>query len=217
MDRKIVITGDGSPTLFVPGLDEHYHSTHGAVNESMHVFIEKGLMGVDKTDVAILEVGFGTGLNALLTLLYCQGRTVSYHGYELFPLSAQEVNLLNFSDSSVAKHAHVLTKMHQLPWGIEVLVEPHFALTKINAKIQELAVQDRYDLVYFDAFAPNKQSDMWTEDVFKRVYSAMKRNSVLTTYCAKGEVRRIMQRVGFAVERVPGPPLKKEMLVAFKR
>jgi len=216
MDRQIVITDDGSSTLFVPQLNEHYHSTHGAVNESTHVYINEGFLKIKQQNVSILEVGFGTGLNALLTMLHQKNKTIVYHAYELYPLSLNEVEKLDYSSIWNDIYRQIFGDMHRAEWGIEFELTENFFLKKIEDKIQNISEEEKFDLVYFDAFAPDKQNDMWTSDVFAKIYNSMKHGGVLATYCAKGSVRRTMQDVGFTVNRIPGPPKKREMIIAEK-
>lgn len=218
MKREVQITEDGSSTLFVPELNEHYHSVWGAATESLHVFIKEGMQRVEESSLSILEVGFGTGLNALLTYLHRNGRSIKYHAYEPYPLTHAEYSQLDFScvfeDNSSKQF---FDSMHNCNWDEEIQLTPDFTIKKIEGGILLLDKIETYNLVYFDAFAPNKQEDMWSETIFQKVYNSMIVGGVLTTYCAKGSVRRTMQSVGFEVHRVPGPPMKREMLVAVKK
>ncbi|NDW19334.1 SAM-dependent methyltransferase [Dysgonomonas sp. 216] len=219
MDLEFELTADGSHTLFVPQLDEHYHSVNGAIQESNHVFIESGLKCCPKNEISILEVGFGTGLNALLTLLYANqtNKQVRYKSYELYPLSQDVIEKLNYRDILLDK-AKFFDDLHKAPWGEEVLLTSNFSLKKISADFT-LFEEERanlFDLVYFDAFAPDKQPELWTQKIFDYVYKLVSANGILITYCAKGVVRRAMLKSGFKVERIPGPPGKREMLRAIK-
>lgn len=211
-------TDDGSATLYVPQIDEHYHSVKGARTESQHIFVEMGLRASAAARPHVLEVGFGTGLNALLTLEEAerQQRPVCYTALELYPLDWSEVEALGYSDNPLFR------TLHQAPWGEEVAVTPHFTLCKLQADLTRLpdpdarpsALRNRsIDVVYFDAFAPEKQPEMWSEEIFRALHSLMAEGGVLTTYCAKGVVRRMLQSIGFRVERLPGPPGgKREIL-----
>lgn len=216
MKREIIVTEDGSTTLYVPELDEHYHSVWGAVQESEHVFIKEGLRRIEKQNVSILEVGFGTGLNALLTIKNTSEKSIYYKTFELYPLLADEVKTLNFNLVCSKTEFELFKKMHSCPWKEDINLQNNFIFHKVDESITSLNDVGLFDLVYFDAFAPNKQTGLWGLDTFEKIYSAMKHGGVLTTYCAKGEVRRTMQKAGFTVERVPGPPHKREMLVARK-
>lgn len=215
MKRIIEQTADGSATLFVPELDEHYHSVKGARTESQHIFIEMGLNACQAAAPRILEIGFGTGLNALLTLEAAEARqrTVHYTGIELYPLPWETVEALKYS-------IHPLFKvLHTIPWEEDAIITPRFTLRKVQADVNgwQPAASARWDLVYFDAFAPEKQPEMWSQELFDRLYVLMNPKGILTTYCAKGIVRRMLQTAGFTVERLPGPPGgKREILRAVK-
>ncbi len=244
MERIIEQTEDGSATLFVPELNEHYHSVKGAHTESQHIFIDMGLKAVTVTHPRILEIGFGTGLNALLTLEAAEKdkRPVHYTGIELYPLSWEEVDALKYSDNPLFK------TLHLTPWEEDVDITPYFTLRKVQTdasfneerrmKNEELPCgiiaqpnssffiphsslkensSPSFDVIYFDAFAPEKQPEMWDEQLFRNLYASMNTGGVMTTYCAKGAIRRLLQAVGFRVERLPGPPGgKREILRATK-
>lgn len=217
MKRIIEHTEDGSATLFVPELDEHYHSVKGARTESQHIFVDMGLKYVQTSKPHILEIGFGTGLNAYLTLLAAQeiGKQVHYTGLELYPLPWETVEELNYSNDPLFK------KIHTVAWEEEVEITPAFTLLKMNMDFtktdRESLNNTPYDVVYFDAFAPEKQPEMWSQSLFDYLYQAMNTGGVLTTYCAKGIIRRSLQQAGFTVERLPGPPGgKREILRAMK-
>ena len=223
MERKIIKTGDGSVTIHLPEWDEQYHSKHGAVQEALHVFLKTGLdfylEQQSKSEVSILEIGFGTGLNAFLTALQAEKLQlkVNYTGVEAYPIAAAELKDLNYAEVvSEENKKEVLLKMHETGWEQEFEITPFFSLTKEQKKFQEIEKNDQFDLVYFDAFGARVQPELWTEEIFKIMYSAMKPQGVLVTYAAKGSVRRAMQAVGFLVERLPGPPGKREMLRATK-
>jgi len=209
---ELKLTEDGSHTLYVPELNEHYHSVFGARTESMHVFIENGLKHLNKKNIKILEIGFGTGLNALLTILNKGATNIEYHSLEKYPLSAEVENSLLFSPEQTAFETDIFKRIHATPWNQPGSVAPGFTLLKQEADLLTFHFSDSYDLVYFDAFAPDVQPELWTEGVFQKIFSAMNSEGVITTYSAKGEVRRTLQKVGFKVERLPGPPGKREML-----
>lgn len=218
MQRIIEQTEDGSATLYVPELNEHYHSVKGARTESQHIFIDMGLKASAAPCPHILEAGFGTGLNALLTLQEAErtGRPVRYTGIELYPLAWTEVEALHYSDDPR------LRLLHEAPWEEEVSLTPTFRLLKLRRDLTSWQADDerpplRCDVVYFDAFAPEKQPALWTPAVFRNLYSCLTPGGILTTYCAKGAVRRLMQDIGFRIERLPGPPGgKREILRATK-
>lgn len=213
---QLIVSEDGSHTLFVPRLNEHYHSTYGAVNESMHVYIQMGLEKIENTHVRILEVGFGTGLNALLTAMCAKGKTVCYHTFEKYPLEQSVWKALNYDKLAVGFDDLFFHKMHSCQWETDVALTDSFSLRKVKADFRGMQLEDGYDLVYFDAFGPDKQPDLWSEEVFAKIFAAMNHQGVLVTYCAKGKVRRMLSSIGFCVERLPGPPRKKEMLRATK-
>lgn len=218
-DRKLITTSDGSHTLYIPAMDEQYHSVNGAITESMHIFIEKGLKSIQKKEIRIFEVGFGTGLNAFLTWLKSRekGITVSYYTVEKYPLEEKLFASLNYPELLSPHDQTFFLELHTSPWEKDRLIGEHFTLHKIQSDINACPIPSAIDLVYFDAFAPNKQAGIWSQELFDKLYSQMTINGVLTTYCAKGIVRRMMQTSGFEVERIEGPPGKREMLRAIKR
>ena len=213
-ERHITQSADGSTTLWVPGLDEHYHSIHGALTESQHVFIEAGLKAIGTSNVRILEVGLGTALNARLTLDQAQqdGRSIAYDALEKFPLTKEEIEAVGLQGMS--KEAPFLTAT---PGAVTQITEQFtFRLLVEDVKNFE-GEQGSYDLIYFDAFAPSAQPDLWTDAVFENMYGLLKPGGALVTYCAKGVVKRSMKAAGFEVEALPGPPRKREMTRAWKR
>jgi len=210
-----VVSKDGSSTLYVPHLNEHYHSTNGAVQESMHVFINSALNKFEGEQVSILEFGFGTGLNAFLTLINAKA-DVYYHSIEKYPLNTDKIALLNYGQIEEGRHQVHFNNLHQANWGEEAEIKEGFHLYKQQCDFKTVLLEQKYNLIYFDAFAPDVQPMLWTKDIFKKAYEALLPGGILTTYCAKGIVRRTMQEVGFSVERLPGPPGKREMLRATK-
>jgi tRNA U34 5-methylaminomethyl-2-thiouridine-forming methyltransferase MnmC len=222
---EVRTTADGSPTLYVPALDEHYHSRHGAAQESRHVFIAAGLrpllaagLGQDKP-LRLLEVGLGTGLNALLTLEMTQaaGAAVTYDGYETVPLPPPMVAALTPQWADEPALSQAFAQLHAAPWGEKHLLAPDFFLTKLEEPVQAAALPaDYYDLFYFDAFAPEKQPELWTEEVFQTLYTAAAPGAVLVSYCAQGQFRRNLRAAGWLTEKLPGPPGKREMTRARK-
>ena len=224
---EVRTTADGSPTLYVPALDEHYHSHHGAAQESRHVFIAAGLAPRLAADLGqpgagplrLLEVGLGTGLNALLTLEAAQaaGVAVAYTGYETYPLPAEAVAALapQWQYSQVLSQA--FAHLHAAPWGEQIRLAPGFHLSKMLAAVQhEPLPAAHYDLIYFDAFAPEKQPELWTEAMFAQLYAAAAPGAVLVSYCAQGQFRRNLRAAGWLTEKLPGPPGKREMTRARK-
>lgn len=214
---EIELTADGSHTLFVPELDEHYHSINGAIQESEHIYINAGLHCCSKKEIYIFEVGFGTGLNAFLTLLDAQNseKVIHYISIEKYPLSDSITSKLNYGQ----KDQNLFNILHQSLWNQEIEITPNFFLTKIEADFTSFdfdRIKYPIDVIYFDAFAPQKQSDMWSLSLFSKLYGISNNDAILVTYCAKGIVRRMLQEVGYTVERLPGPPGKREILRARK-
>lgn len=225
MKREIIKTGDGSATIYLPEWNEHYHSKHGAVQEALHVFIKSGLIfftekrGVSK--LSILEIGFGTGLNALVTFLEAQekGYSIDYTGVEAYPVASEELEHLNYASSFEGNEelaAKIFKKIHETEWSQKGQISEAFQLEKQQKFFNEITASNEFDLIYFDAFGPRVQPDLWTEEIFSKMFIALKAGGMLVTYSAKGSVRRAMQAVGFEVERIPGPPGKREMLRATK-
>lgn len=217
MKRIIETTEDGSTTLRVEAWDEPYHSKHGAIREAYHVFIEMGLGAGGANPVQLLEMGFGTGLNAFITFLEAinRGLEVSYTAIEAFPVTAEEVRLLNYVEQLNARQFRdIFYRMHSQPWGEMVSLSDRFRLHKRQTDFMEVTEEAQYDLIYFDAFGARVQPELWTEVLFSKMFRALRAGGLLVTYAAKGSVRRAMHAVGFQVERLPGPPGKREMLRA---
>ncbi|MCL6294582.1 tRNA (5-methylaminomethyl-2-thiouridine)(34)-methyltransferase MnmD [Jejuia spongiicola] len=241
MKREIVITADGSSTIHLPEWDEQYHSKHGAIQEAYHVFIKHGLhyfcnseqseesqrkiidvtsSSVEKyRNISILEIGFGTGLNAFITLLEAKKLKifVDYFGVEAYPVLMDEINQLNYSEElNVEDKSSLFNKLHEVSWEEFHKVTSYFSLAKQKRFFSEIKEENCYNIIYFDAFGARVQPELWTESIFQKMYSALKIKGILVTYSAKGSVRRAMETVGFKVERLPGPPGKREMLRATK-
>ncbi len=218
MKREIMITSDGSTTIHLPEWGEQYHSKHGAIQEAYHVFIKSGL-DLFEDNVSILEIGFGTGLNAFITFLEAEKRklNINYVGVEAYPVKPEEVMLLNYvSELKAEDSAKIFKQMHLQSWENEHVISSNFKLTKQQKFFKDIADVSKYNLIYFDAFGATHQPELWTEAIFKIMYNALQNNGILVTYSAKGSVRRAMQSVGFTVERLQGPPGKREMLRATK-
>ena len=223
MERKIIKTEDGSVTIHLPAWNEQYHSKHGAVQEARHVFLKMGLHfyleNYQPEEISILEIGFGTGLNTFLTFLEAEkmSQSIKYTGVEAFPVSSEEIRQLNYPEASQAKDKQSsFQKIHDIPWESISQISPFFKLEKQQKKFDEIKDIDLYDIIYFDAFGARVQPELWTEDIFSIMYKALKKNGILVTYAAKGSVRRAMLATGFQVEKLPGPPGKREMLRAVK-
>ena len=221
MKRIIQLTGDGSHTIAIPELKVTYHSIHGAIQESMHVFVDAGLKPLlhALNTICIFEMGFGTGLNALLTLQQAilHQQKIYYYAIELFPLQQQEYNELNYTtllkDESLQNY---FEQMHACAWNTNIELHPLFTLHKTNASLLNLSVDHIFNLIYYDAFAPDAQPELWTKEVFLKIASLLIANGVLVTYCSKGDVRRAIKAAGLTVEKLKGPPGKREMLRAIK-
>jgi tRNA U34 5-methylaminomethyl-2-thiouridine-forming methyltransferase MnmC len=210
--RNFTTSSDGSLTIWVPELDEHYHSIHGALTESQHVFIDAGLLAFDKEEVSILEVGLGTALNARLTLEQKGERNIHYFALEKFPLNVEEVNEIEALGHQ--KEAKIL----KVGAGKPTTIETGFTFELSTEDLRNFKTdKPSFDLIYFDAFAPSAQPELWSEEVFRAMYNALLPGGALVTYCAKGVVKRTMKSVGFEVEALPGPPRKREMTRAWKR
>jgi len=218
--RKIVTTADGSKTLQIEEWQEQYHSMHGAIQEAYHVFIKHGLNLFENKAIAILEIGFGTGLNAYITFLEAQykGLSINYYGIEAYPVSFEEAMSMEYvtslKDADFGQEAFEL--MHNSPWNVPVKIASFFNLLKLEKKFQDINDSNAYELIYFDAFGFRVQPELWSESIFLKMYTALRPGGVLVTYAAKGSVRRAMVSVGFLVERLEGPPGKREMLRATK-
>ncbi|MBX9734495.1 MAG: tRNA (5-methylaminomethyl-2-thiouridine)(34)-methyltransferase MnmD [Chitinophagaceae bacterium] len=255
MERIIQLTADGSHTLAIPAMEVSYHSKHGAIQESLHVFIQSGIYNTaiqNLQNIKILEIGFGTGLNAVLTAIEATklNKTIFYASVEAYPLSSLEYQLLNYGE--ILNQQPLFNAIHEAEWNKMVMINAHFQLCKIHKKLDELLNSAKngeapsitptplpntyhlspityslspipyslspntYNLIYFDAFAAVAQPELWTAEIFAHLYSLLTHNGILVTYCSKGIVRRTMESVGFTVEKIPGPPGKREMVSAVK-
>jgi len=213
MKREIITTKDGSNSIFIPELNVTYHSIHGALQESIHVYIEAGLLPLlnqNKT-INIFEMGFGTGLNALLSLQTATNRQqkIHYTAIELFPLTIEEASLLNYADEN-------FMQLHHCDWEKDIELNPYFTFHKTNASLIDYSTDKLINLIYFDAFAASAQPELWTKAVFEKLFALLAENAVLVTYCSKGSVRRAMMEAGFSVEKIPGALHKREMIRAMK-
>ncbi|OZV67976.1 tRNA (5-methylaminomethyl-2-thiouridine)(34)-methyltransferase MnmD [Winogradskyella aurantia] len=239
MKRRIITTSDGSKTIQIEDWNEQYHSIHGAIQEAEHVFIKHGLHFfcnagnssygsqdhqnafvevVDHNKLSILELGFGTGLNAFLTLIEAEKlkQPIHYMGIEAYPVRNAELEQLNYASLISANHERIFHELHKVPWEENHQISSYFQLAKQKKLFKDIKTKDQYDIIYFDAFGPRVQPELWTEAMFKLMFDVLRENGILVTYSAKGSVRRAMQSVGFDVERLPGPPGKREMLRAHK-
>jgi tRNA U34 5-methylaminomethyl-2-thiouridine-forming methyltransferase MnmC len=216
MDKEFVITEDGSHTIYLPEMDEHYHSTHGAIQESLHIYINQGLLQVTRKEISIFEIGFGTGLNTYLTYAFAKGKNlkINYFTIEKYPLTEIEYLSLNYPQNIFPEYEEVFEKIHCSKWDTAIEISPEFSLQKVHADLLSFKFSSlpQFDLVYYDAFAPGKQPEMWSDEIIQKVASSVKKNGILVTYCAKGSVRRAFSSAGFQMERLPGPIGKKEIL-----
>lgn len=219
MDRRIIETADGSRTIAIEETNVTYHSKHGAMQESMHVFIEAGLRyqigrSQQPDPINIFEMGFGTGLNAFLTSIEASVKKlkVYYVAVEQFPITLEEVQFLNYANT--LKHKENFFALHDAPWNEEVSINENFILKKEKTDLLHFATNEFFHLIYFDAFAPSVQPELWTDEGFKKIYSMLLPNGILVTYCSKSVVRRALERAGFIVEKIPGPPGKREIVRA---
>lgn len=216
---QIEQTADGSQTLFVPELNEHYHSVKGALTESEHIFIRMGLEHSSVEAPHVLEIGFGTGLNAFLTLLTADTdqRNIHYTTLERYPVTPALIEQLTYPELICPERKDDFQALHQAAWNTDVQLTPYFTLHKVETDFTSYTFPATYDVIYFDAFAPEKQPEMWTQSLFDTLCQQLNPQGILTTYCAKGAVRRMLQAAGFTVERLPGPPGgKREILRATK-
>lgn len=245
MQRKVIITADGSSTIQIEDWNEQYHSVHGAIQEANHVYIEHGFLfyvesnlkfnapsfeinedtsqtkrqasATNNPGINILEIGFGTGLNALLTYLKSQelNLNITYTGVEAFPISSDELALLNYNEELQIIDS-VFQKMHEVPWQEKYQISEHFILEKQQRTFETISDENKYNVIYYDAFGPRVQPELWTEDILAKMFKALKPKGVLTTYSAKGSVKRALESVGFEVGRLQGPPGKRHMLRGVK-
>ncbi len=226
--RKIIVTEDGSFSLKLDCYDEQFHSIHGAVSESRHIFIDAGLKAFSQPELSIFEMGFGTGINALLTFVHGHDQNIDYHTIEAFPLEEDEYLLLHnveliyqqckdIISLSKAELQEVFLRMHRSRDGERVQIAPNFSFTKEIVRLEDKIFRNNtFDLIYFDAFSPNIQPHLWSDEIFEKIFLAMRKNGIFTTYCAKGVVKRSLKKAGFTVEGLPGPVGKREITRARK-
>ena len=219
MKREIIITDDGSTTIRIPDWDENYHSTHGAIQEAKHVFIKNGLDLFQKQDsISILEIGFGTGLNAFITFLETLNKEkVNYVGVEAYPISTEEIAQMNYvTELQAPQYKAIFDKMHACDWESQQKITNNFTLTKRKQFFQDIEDKEQFDLIYFDAFGFPLQPELWSEAIFKKMYEALLPKGTLVTYACRSSIKNAMLSVGFSIEKLPGAPGKREMLRATK-
>jgi tRNA U34 5-methylaminomethyl-2-thiouridine-forming methyltransferase MnmC len=220
----IQFTDDGSHTIAIPELNVTYHSKHGAIQESMHVFIKEGLQFLLKNlnakaeTINILEVGFGTGLNAWLSLNEAikHNQKMFYQTIEPYPLSIDKAEKLNYPSIFNTDFEKYFLNLHTCEWNKEILIHPLFLFEKLAASLQSFTTNKKFHLIYFDAFDPNVQPELWAEQIFIKLFKMLLNNGILVTYSSKGIVRRAMLAAGFSVEKLKGPPGKREIIRAIK-
>ncbi|NUY79422.1 tRNA (5-methylaminomethyl-2-thiouridine)(34)-methyltransferase MnmD [Flavobacterium sp. MAH-1] len=219
MKREIIRTADGSTTIHLPDWGESYHSKHGAIQEAYHVFIKNGLSLFEGKPVSILEIGFGTGLNAFITFLESESKNfkIDYVGVEAYPIEASEVVSMNYVDELKASdHSPTFATMHESDWEIPIAISQNFTLTKRKQFFHEIDDVDQFDLIYFDAFGYRVQPELWSTEIFTKMFTALNQKGVLVTYAARSPIKRAMTEAGFTVEKLAGPPGKREMFRAAK-
>jgi tRNA U34 5-methylaminomethyl-2-thiouridine-forming methyltransferase MnmC len=219
LKREIITTGDGSKTIQIKDWQEQYHSKHGAIQEAYHVFIDSGLNLFKNQELSILEIGLGTGLNAFITLIEAEKRdlTINYTGVEAYPVSTEELSQLNYLEElNAVSRKNEFNLIHNATWEEQIEISAGFKIQKEKKFFKDIDVANSIDLIYFDAFGARVQPELWTVEIFSIMFKALKSGGYLVTYAAKGSVRRAMLEVGFLVEKLPGPPGKREMLRARK-
>lgn len=219
MKRQIIQTRDGSTTIHIEEWDECYHSRFGAIKEAQHVFIKKGLSLFEKDAVSILEIGFGTGLNAFITFLEAPKLqlTINYVGVEAYPVSSEEAALMNYvAELDAENERPIFEKMHECRWEESIVLREDFAFTKRKQFFADIADIEKFDLIYFDAFGYDVQPELWSTSIFQKMYNALKPKGVLVTYAARSVIKRSMMEAGFKVEKLEGAPGKREMFRAIK-
>ena len=224
LDRQLIITKDGSHTVSIPEMNVTYHSHHGAIQESMHVFINAGLKYVLDTAkmqaIHIFEMGFGTGLNSLLTLIEAEKlrQPVHYTAIELYPLEGNEIVFLNYCEQlNRTDLGPVFNLLHNCDWEKNVSLTPFFTIHKARNSLLNFTTPKFQNLVYFDSFAPASQPEHWTAEVFEKLFAILSPGGILVTYCSKSIVRKAMQEAGFLVTKIAGPPGKREMVRAIRK
>jgi tRNA U34 5-methylaminomethyl-2-thiouridine-forming methyltransferase MnmC len=223
LKREVIITADGSSSIHIPEWNEQYHSKHGAIQEAQHVFIKMGFQYILQQqklkELNILEIGFGTGLNAIITLLEAEKNElpVNYTGVEAYPVTPGDIQQLNYATQLNGEQTEsYFQKIHAGDWEVAFQVSSNFTLTKEQKFFDEISAKEKFQLIYFDAFGARVQPELWEQPIFQKMYNALQQNGVLVTYSAKGSARRAMIACGFQVEKIPGPPGKREMLRAVK-
>ena len=220
-ETKIIVTADGSHSLYLPALNETYHSSYGALTESQHVFIEAGLAHYHKTHsprvIRLLEVGFGTGLNALLAREFAlkQQVPVYFTSLEPFPLQPATYEKLNYAETPESRAGFL--ELHRTPWDKPQRLDAHFSLHKVKTRLEDFQTNEQFEVIFYDAFSPGKQAELWQYEILEKVVGFLAAGAVLVTYCAKGQFKRDLAALGLDVETLPGPPGKKEMVRGIRK
>lgn len=229
MKREILTTKDGSTTIHLPELDESYHSKHGAIQEAYHVFIKNGLSlfaepvrenSSEEKPISILEIGFGTGLNAFITYLEAKksNQIINYVGVEAYPVHLDEALQMNYvSELNSNDESAIFSKIHECSWNEKHSISNNFSLTKREQLFQDINDVEQFDLIYFDAFGFRVQPELWSLEIFQKMFTSLKSNGVLVTYACRTSIKNAMKDSGFVVEKLPGAPGKREMLRAIKK
>ncbi|UPT70430.1 MAG: tRNA (5-methylaminomethyl-2-thiouridine)(34)-methyltransferase MnmD [Flavobacterium sp. JAD_PAG50586_2] len=218
MKREIIQTNDGSTTIHLPEWNESYHSKHGAIQEAYHVFIKNGLSLKQGQAIAVLEIGFGTGLNCFITYLEAKKnqQQIDYVGVEAYPVRQEEALQMNYPKEIEAGETPLFNQMHESDWEQRISLSDNFSLTKRQQFFQDITDENTFDLIYFDAFGFRVQPELWSEEIFAAMFRALKPNGVLVTYACRSSIKKAMLSAGFSVEKLPGAPGKREMLRASK-
>jgi tRNA U34 5-methylaminomethyl-2-thiouridine-forming methyltransferase MnmC len=219
LKREIVVTADGSSSIYLPDWDESYHSKHGAIQEAYHVFIKNGLDCLKQDSVTILEIGFGTALNTFITYLEgkASNKNIYYVGVEAYPISSDEITSLNYTQFlGFPEDKLIFEKLHTCAWEFDCEISENFTLCKNQLLFSEIDYQNKFDLIYFDAFGFRVQPELWSAEIFKIMYNALKEGGELVTYAARSPIKKAMMEAGFTVKKFPGPPGKREMMKAYK-
>lgn len=219
MKREIITTNDGSTTIHLPELNESYHSKHGAIQEAYHVFIKNGLSLFEGKSVSVLEIGFGTGLNSFITYLEAKksNQSIDYVGVEAYPVAVEEALQMNYlKELNANEEVTIFKNMHESIWEEKIAISDDFSLTKRQQLFQDINDEDAFNLIYFDAFGFRVQPELWSLEIFQKMYNALKINGVIVTYACRSSIKNAMVECGFKVEKLPGAPGKREMLRAKK-
>ena len=215
IDNKIIMTNDGSHSIYSSNFKESYHSLNGSISESLHVFIKNGLKTVNKENINILEIGFGTGLNALLTIIYNKKKRINFHTVEKYPIKEENYKKLNYCEKLKIKE-NILIDLHEKSWNKPYEINKYFTFHKHLKSVQQLSINLRFDIIYYDAFSPRKDNEMWSYKILSKMFNLLQDKGFLITYCAQGEVKRTLKKIGFKVEILKGPLVKREMIRAIR-